>query len=103
MFSADFVLDVLERVPDAVVDGGWGIDALVGRATRVHDDLDLVLPAARLEEVVAILRPIGFTERLDEPPARVVLSTEFDQRIDIRPAYQFAAFSPSTATAASRS
>lgn len=83
MFSADFVLDVLECVPDAIVDGGWGIDALVGRVTRVHDDLDLVLPAARLEAAVDALRPLGFVERIDEPPARVVLATPYDQRVDI--------------------
>jgi GNAT superfamily N-acetyltransferase len=83
MFSADFVLDVLDQVPDAVVDGGWAIDAVVGKVTRVHDDLDLVIPIARLEDVVAKLRPLGFTERLDEAPARVVLSTPYDQRVDL--------------------
>src|SRR4051812_22081793 len=83
MFSADFVIDVLDRVPDAIVDGGWGIDALIGRTTRVHDDLDLVLPAARVDDAVERLRPLGFTDRRDEPPARVVLATPYDQRVDI--------------------
>jgi GNAT superfamily N-acetyltransferase len=83
MFSADFVLDVLEHVPDAIVDGGWGIDALIGRVTRVHDDLDLVVPITRADAIVDALRPLGFTERLDEPPARIVLSTPYDQRVDL--------------------
>ncbi|MEY2453312.1 MAG: hypothetical protein QOD92_2886 [Acidimicrobiaceae bacterium] len=83
MFSADFVLDVLDHVPDAIVDGGWGIDALIGRVTRAHDDLDLVVPLARADAIAEALRPVGFTERLDEPPARIVLSTEFDQRVDL--------------------
>jgi lincosamide nucleotidyltransferase A/C/D/E len=83
MFSADFVLDVLDHVPDAVVDGGWGIDALVGRVTRTHDDLDLVVPLARADAIAEALRPVGFTERLDEPPARIVLSTPYDQRVDL--------------------
>ena len=83
MFSADFVLDVLDHVPDAIVDGGWGIDALVGRVTRAHDDLDLVVPRARADAIVEALRPVGFTERLDEPPARIVLSTPYDQRVDL--------------------
>jgi ribosomal protein S18 acetylase RimI-like enzyme len=83
MFSADFVLDVLDCVPDAIVDGGWAVDAVIGRVTRVHDDLDLVLPAARVESAVAALMPLGFTERIDEPPARVVLATPYDQRVDI--------------------
>ena len=83
MFSADFVLDVLDHVPDAIVDGGWGIDALVGRVTRAHDDLDLVVPMARATQSSEALRPVGFTERLDEPPARIVLSTPYDQRVDL--------------------
>jgi lincosamide nucleotidyltransferase A/C/D/E len=83
MFSADFVLDVLDHAPDAIVDGGWGIDALIGRVTRVHDDLDLVLPISRVDAVVDALKPVGFTERLDEPPARIVLSTPYDQRVDL--------------------
>jgi GNAT superfamily N-acetyltransferase len=83
MFSADFVLDVLDHVPDAIVDGGWAIDAIVGRVTRVHDDLDLVVPLARAADIVEALRPLGFTERLDEPPARIVLSTPYDQRVDL--------------------
>ncbi|MDX6551893.1 MAG: Aminoglycoside-2-adenylyltransferase, partial [Gaiellales bacterium] len=52
MFSADFVLDVLDHVPDAIVEGGWGIDALVGRVTRAHDALDLVVPLARADAIV---------------------------------------------------
>jgi hypothetical protein len=39
------VVDVLERLDRAGVpvwlDGGWGVDALVGRQTRAHRDLDL--------------------------------------------------------------
>ena len=31
---AQLALAVLDAVPDAVVDGGWGVDALVGRQTR---------------------------------------------------------------------
>ncbi len=27
------------------VDGGWGVDALIGYQTREHDDLDLVIPS----------------------------------------------------------
>jgi len=83
MFSADFVIDVLECAPDAIVDGGWGIDALIGRVTRVHDDLDLVVPIARVEAIIDALRPLGFTDRLNEPPARIVLSTPYDQRVDL--------------------
>jgi hypothetical protein len=46
--SAD-VLEILAAVAasgaDVWVDGGWGIDALVGAQTREHADLDLALPS----------------------------------------------------------
>lgn len=32
---------------DAWLDGGWGVDALVGEQTRPHDDLDLVIARER--------------------------------------------------------
>ena len=75
MFSAERVLDVLACVPDAVVDGGWGVDALVGEQTREHDDLDLVVPIDQWE---ALDLPV----ELDERPTRVVLR-DGDSRIDL--------------------
>ncbi|MEJ7792124.1 MAG: hypothetical protein WKF65_09165 [Gaiellaceae bacterium] len=46
MSAADVVevLDVLEAADVAVfLDGGWGVDALIGAQTREHDDLDVHL------------------------------------------------------------
>jgi lincosamide nucleotidyltransferase A/C/D/E len=47
MMSAADVLDVTSRLEAAGIsfwlDGGWGVDALVGRETRPHSDLDLVV------------------------------------------------------------
>lgn len=82
MFSADRVLEVLDLVPDAVVDGGWGIDALVGRVTRAHDDLDLVVPLSRCDAIVDALRSLGFELSLDERPTRVVVAAG-DERVDL--------------------
>jgi lincosamide nucleotidyltransferase A/C/D/E len=37
------VIDCLEgQGVDVWLDGGWGVDALLERETREHDDLDLV-------------------------------------------------------------
>ena len=45
--NAERVLEILDRLRShgvtASVDGGWGVDALVGRQTRPHEDLDLVV------------------------------------------------------------
>lgn len=47
--SAAEVLQVLELLEHShvrvSVDGGWGVDALLGYQTRNHADLDLVLAA----------------------------------------------------------
>jgi Aminoglycoside-2''-adenylyltransferase len=32
---------------DLHIDGGWGVDALLGRQTRTHADLDIRSPAQR--------------------------------------------------------
>jgi lincosamide nucleotidyltransferase A/C/D/E len=45
---------------DVWVEGGWGVDALVGAEGRPHKDLDLVVPLADAETVVQLLRARGF-------------------------------------------
>ena len=38
------LLDILDNLGIAVwLDGGWGVDALLGEQTRQHDDLDLLV------------------------------------------------------------
>src|SRR4051794_25027829 len=73
MFDALTVHTVLDVVADAVIDGGWGIDALAGRQTRPHDDLDLVVPIDRAHAIVEALTPLGVTPVDDERPTRVVV------------------------------
>jgi lincosamide nucleotidyltransferase A/C/D/E len=87
MFDAPLVhavLDaVLDAVPDAVIDGGWGIDALVGRQTREHDDLDLVIASTGADAAVAALVPLGFADLTDERPTRLVVSRSDGCHVDL--------------------
>jgi len=73
----------LERAGVRVwLDGGWGVDALVGEQTRDHDDLDCVIAlsdAPRARDTLALL---GFTVALDELPTRFVVRDRFDRRVD---------------------
>ncbi len=66
------VLDALRVAGvDCWVGGGWGVDALAGRATRRHSDLDLLVDEHAMQNAVAALRPLGFWEwyehRSDRP------------------------------------
>src|SRR5262245_13638715 len=89
MMSAEDVLAVLEQLEAASVknwvDGGWGVDALLGRQTRQHDDLDLVVSRGDESRALKALEALGFGRvREVEPglPARLVLRDELDRRVD---------------------
>jgi lincosamide nucleotidyltransferase A/C/D/E len=58
----------------AWVDGGWGVDALVGRQTRAHDDLDLVVALDDVERIRAALGARGFYTHEDQLPVRFVMA-----------------------------
>lgn len=52
------------------VDGGWGVDALLGEQTRPHSDLDLAMHFADISGVQRALESLGY-ERLNRPEDRV--------------------------------
>jgi lincosamide nucleotidyltransferase A/C/D/E len=82
------VLDVLDAAGIRVwVEGGWGVDALVGHATRDHDDLDLAVDAADdgLSRAVAALAPTGYAPALDDLPVRLVVASADDRKVDLHP------------------
>jgi len=45
------------------LDGGWGIDALIGRQTRPHDDIDLFVQRKDAERFVNLIAAEGFAEK----------------------------------------
>jgi lincosamide nucleotidyltransferase A/C/D/E len=83
---AETVLQLLEILSnagiDARVDGGWGVDALLGFETRLHDDLDLVVPLELGDRIREILDARGFALTADERPVRFVLSHPELGRVD---------------------
>src|SRR6266404_298090 len=66
------------------VDGGWGVDALLGRQTRPHADLDIVLEQQNLGVVRKLLEEMGFTpaERDDTRPWNFVLQHDDGRSVD---------------------
>jgi lincosamide nucleotidyltransferase A/C/D/E len=86
------VIEVLEVLGAAEIpvwlDGGWGIDALVGEQTRAHDDLDLVVARPDCARAQDALAPLGFAHAPEiEPglPARVVLRAADHRGVDLHP------------------
>ena len=67
----DEALAGLERAGlRAVLMGGWGVDALVGRQLRTHRDLDLAVQASELDQAVEVLLGLGFERwHRDDSPA----------------------------------
>ena len=50
-------LDLLEASSiDVCLDGGWGVDALLGEQTREHGDLDVILNVEDLPRLAAVTR-----------------------------------------------
>jgi lincosamide nucleotidyltransferase A/C/D/E len=83
VFPAELALEVLGVVPEAVVDGGWGVDALIGKQTRDHDDLDIIVPIATLDATLSSLTKLGFAITLDEQPTRVVVARDDGAHVDL--------------------
>lgn len=81
------VLEIVDCLAAAGVrvwlDGGWAVDAVLGRQTRDHDDLDLVLDLADSETAQRALAAIGFTSTVDEQTAGFIARDSADRRVDV--------------------
>ena len=85
--TADDVVAAVERFNAAGipfwVEGGWGIDALLGEQTRPHEDLDL---GVRVEDVDRICAAFPEFERSDEEwPSSFVLRDAGGRKVDCHP------------------
>ena len=85
--DAESVLAVLDALDAASVrvwlDGGWGVDALLGEQTRPHSDLDLIASAADGAGVRAALDTLGFRPRPGASDAGFVLADERGREVDV--------------------
>jgi lincosamide nucleotidyltransferase A/C/D/E len=84
--AAEILRTLAEAGVTASVSGGWAIDALLGRKTRRHDDLDLWLPAADLEHIIPAFARSGL-DRLypwgDDRPWNFVVHDGDRHRVDL--------------------
>jgi lincosamide nucleotidyltransferase A/C/D/E len=87
MTEAD-VVEVLEWLGEGEVavwlDGGWGVDALVGEQTREHKDLDLIVRDDHLSRMSDVLSGHGFRQS-GGVPVSFVLRDERGREVDVHP------------------
>jgi lincosamide nucleotidyltransferase A/C/D/E len=69
------------------VDGGWGVDALLGRQTRPHSDLDIALRHSDVPKLRALLEERGYQDvpRDDTRDCNFVLGDDLGHQIDVHP------------------
>lgn len=67
------------------VEGGWGVDALVGRTTRAHRDLDVDVDGRQEALVLDVLSGLGYEIETDWRPTRVELAAPSGSRVDVHP------------------
>jgi lincosamide nucleotidyltransferase A/C/D/E len=67
------------------VAGGWAVDAMAGRQTRPHGDLDLAIDAEQQDELLALLDRLDYVTTVDWLPVRAELTAPDRRRVDLHP------------------
>ena len=70
---------------EVYVDGGWAVDALLGRQTRAHNDLDIALPHRYEARLRQLFTSRGYREKNgpDNWESNFVLADESGHELDV--------------------
>lgn len=83
------LLDLLDAFDDSAVqywlDGGWGVDCLLGSQSRAHGDVDVVLPRSQVDSVRTILLSRGFEVIRDWLPTTLAFRDGLGREVDLHP------------------
>ena len=89
MMHAHDVIEVVDALESAGIDvwlqGGWGVDALLGAQTRPHDDLDVIIRADDSRKAMQATAALGFSVMTDDLPRGFVVRDDTDRRVDFHP------------------
>lgn len=86
--TADDVLELIilfeQNGIELILDGGWGVDALLGVQTRPHEDLDVAMPHRYVPLARSLLEARGYSDvpRTDTRDCNFVLGDERGHLID---------------------
>ncbi len=81
------IIRLLESKPiDVIVDGEWGVNGLLGRETRDHEDMDIVIDHDDAQKRRSILVSNDFTEipRDDSYEYNFVMRDDSGRQVDIQ-------------------
>jgi lincosamide nucleotidyltransferase A/C/D/E len=89
VMTADDVVTVLDRLEaagvEAWLEGGWGVDALLGEQTRPHHDIDLNVRVSDVATMREALDPDGFELVEGVPDSNFVLRDAAGREVDVHP------------------
>jgi lincosamide nucleotidyltransferase A/C/D/E len=83
------VLEILKAIDSASIrvwlDGGWGVDALLGEKTRDHDDLDIIVSSKDAPKLKEALFELGFRIKPGSTELNFVLVDRERREVDVHP------------------
>ena len=65
------------------IDGGWGVDALLGAQTRPHKDLDIAIEGKDVSRLTAALKARGYREVIRHSQWNFELSDDCGRQVDV--------------------
>ena len=70
---------------EVIIDGGWGVDALMGKQTRTHQDLDVAVMHKDVPKIRALLESRGYQDvpRDDTWECNIVLGDDEGHLFDL--------------------
>jgi len=80
------LVELIERRGvDVWLDGGWGVDALLGYQDREHDDLDVIAELRHSQTIIEALSELGYELVDGAPPSSFVMVDSLGKQIDVHP------------------
>lgn len=85
--SAEALVELLQAIHEASLeiwlDGGWGVDALLGKQTREHGDVDIVIRTSDVPILMEVLSTSGFSVKDGQVPNSFVLANDEGLEVDV--------------------
>lgn len=83
--AVQIISDAEQHGIPVLLDGGWGVDALLGKQTREHSDVDLFIEACNGRKFITLLKQQGFKEiqQAYTTPSHTVWQDEKGRIVDL--------------------